>query len=168
MKTTEITNSENVIDSRDIIARIEELRGDLDALLSAVMDAESGESREKALSDLAVWLDCDVDDFPDSFAAIHGDFPLKDYRNSDEAVELYALEDLAEQAEGCADWHHGETLIRDSYFEDYARELAEDIGTINKDAAWPACHIDWTAAADALKQDYTEVDFDGTTYYLRS
>ena len=39
---------------------------------------------------------------------------------------------------------------------------------VNADAAWPANHIDWEAAADALLIDYTEVDFAGETYYIRS
>ena len=64
------------------------------------------------------------------------------------------------------DWYPT-TLIRETYFEDYARELAEDIGAIDKDAAWPARHIDWEAAAQELLQDYQETDIEGTTYYYR-
>jgi hypothetical protein len=59
-------------------------------------------------------------------------------------------------------------LIRESYFTEYAQQMAEDIGAISKDSAWPACHIDWDEAADALKIDYTSVDFDGVTYYYRA
>jgi len=54
-----------------------------------------------------------------------------------------------------------------AYFQDYAQELAEDIGSINKDAAWPNNHIDWEAAADELLTDYTEVEIGGITYYYR-
>lgn len=61
----------------------------------------------------------------------------------------------------------GITLIAEGDFEDYARELAEDIGAIKSDAGWPYDHIDWAAAAAALSMDYTTVDFDGTTYYYR-
>jgi hypothetical protein len=64
------------------------------------------------------------------------------------------------------DWYPT-TLIRETYFEDYARELAEDIGAIDKDAAWPDRHIDWEAAAQELLQDYQETDIEGTTYYYR-
>ena len=64
------------------------------------------------------------------------------------------------------DWYPT-TLIRETYFEDYARELAEDIGAIDKNAAWPARHIDWEAAAQELLQDYQETDIEGTTYYYR-
>lgn len=62
----------------------------------------------------------------------------------------------------------GVTLIRDSYFESYARELAEDIGAIKSDLGWPYDYIDWERAADALKQDYSSIDFDGVEYWVRS
>lgn len=64
-------------------------------------------------------------------------------------------------------WTYGVTLIRDSYFEDYAQQMAEDIGAINRDATWPLNHIDWEAAAEALKGDYTSAEFDGVTYWAR-
>lgn len=54
----------------------------------------------------------------------------------------------------------GLTLVADRHFEDYARELAEDTGMIPDDLLWPVRHIDWTAAAEELKQDYTEVDIE--------
>lgn len=59
-------------------------------------------------------------------------------------------------------------LIADSYFERYAEELAEDIGAIPHDAQWPANRIDWEAAADDLRMDYTAVTFDGNDYLMRS
>ena len=58
-------------------------------------------------------------------------------------------------------------LIRDSYFEDYARELADDIGAIDRHAQWPTNHIDWKSAAEALQEDYTSAVLDGVTYWMR-
>ena len=89
--------------------------------------------------------------------------------DDDEKAELAIWREVAEEGENSAsDWSYGATLILDSYFEDYARELAEDIGAVPKDLSWPACHIDWEAAADALKMDYTEIEIDGLTYWARS
>lgn len=86
----------------------------------------------------------------------------------EEEEELTALQSLqAEVSDYAADWQYGETLIRDSYFEDYARELAEDIGAIDPDAGWPNSYIDWERAAEALQMDYTSVEFDGVTYWIR-
>jgi hypothetical protein len=59
------------------------------------------------------------------------------------------------------------TLIRESYFREYAEELAEDIGAVVSDAKWPNNHIDWDAAADELLTDYSAVLFDGVEYYYR-
>ena len=50
------------------------------------------------------------------------------------------------------------TAIHVDYFEEYARELAEDIGAVQADADWPLRHIDWAAAAEELKADYSEFD----------
>jgi hypothetical protein len=125
--TTEVSNSQDVIDSRDVIARIEELEG--------------------------------IDGIEDNIANLI---------ESDEATELVALRDLQDQAEGyCADWTYGATLIRDSYFESYAMELADDLGAIDRGAKWPQTCIDWKRAAEELQQDYTSVDFDGVTYWIR-
>ncbi len=59
------------------------------------------------------------------------------------------------------------TLINDNYFESYAKELAEDCGMVSSDTSWPNNHIDWEAAADALKEDYSQVDYDNETYWYR-
>lgn len=121
-----IDNSMDVIDSRDVIARIEELESE--------------------------WCPSDESDGTDN----------------QEREELAALVALADEASGCAaDWQYGETLIRDSYFKDYAQELAEDIGAIDSNASWPNTCIDWDQAARELQMDYTAVDFDGVTYWIR-
>lgn len=73
-----------------------------------------------------------------------------------------------EGADNFSDWEYGETLIHENSFVEYARELAEDIGAVNREAAWPLAHIDWEAAADALLIDYSEVTYMGETFYGRA
>jgi antirestriction protein len=86
----------------------------------------------------------------------------------DDAEDLAALTNLAQQGEdAAADWHYGEQLIRDSYFADYAHELADDIGAVPDNLAWPLTCIDWEQAARELRMDYTPVEFDGVTYWTR-
>jgi len=144
-----VDNNQDVIDSRDIIARIEEL----DALREAVADAEEA---------LCEYGPDGLEEAQEAFDAAQGDF------SDDEREELDALESLAEEASGYAsDWKYGETLIRDSYFTEYAQELAEDIGAIADDAKWPCTCIDWEQAARELQMDYTAVDFAGVTYWIR-
>ncbi len=89
-------------------------------------------------------------------------------RDEEEEEELAALKALAEEGALYApDWEYGETLIRDSYFAEYAEELAEDIGAIDRNAKWPLTCIDWEEAARQLKQDYTSIDFAGVAYWVR-
>jgi len=85
-----------------------------------------------------------------------------------DAQELRDLKALAEQAEDYAlDWAYGETWIRDSYFKEYAMNLAVDIGAVNANATWPNNCIDWDRAARELQTDYTSVEFAGVTYWIR-
>jgi hypothetical protein len=85
----------------------------------------------------------------------------------DDLAELSILRAIVEDAESEPDWQYGVGFIPEDKFEDYAQELAEDIGAIDRDAGWPLQHIDWSAAADALRMDYTEYEFDGVTYLAR-
>ncbi len=88
----------------------------------------------------------------------------EDNPNSDEMEELDAIEALEDC---CEDWLYGATLVREDCFEKYAQQLAEDIGAIDPKASWPLTCIDWAAAANALSQDYTSVEFMGSSYYVR-
>lgn len=123
MMRTEISNSDDVCDSRQIEDRITELE--------AVEESE---------------------------------------RDADEGAELATLLALREECENVAgeEWRYGVTLIRDSYFVDYAQELAEDIGAISRDFQWPLYCIDWEHAARELRMDYSSVAWDGVTYWVRS
>jgi antirestriction protein len=89
-------------------------------------------------------------------------------RDEDEDRELTALRALAAEAEGSPDWTHGETLIRESYFKEYAQELADDLCYTDREAQWPYTCIDWDHAARELRYDYFAVDFDGVTYLIRN
>jgi antirestriction protein len=80
--------------------------------------------------------------------------------------ELDALRAFESENEG-GDWSYGATFIADDHFEDYARELAEDIGAIPDDAGWPCTCIDWEHAARELRYDYTSAELDGATFWTR-
>jgi len=155
------TNSDDVIDSRDVIARIEELEAEREELADAVDEAQS------VVTDAGLNR---LDD--DEFEAAQEDakaahIALADWDASEEAQELKDLLALQDGAEGYSDWRDGATLIRDSYFEDYAQEFAEDIGAINANASWPNSCIDWAQAASELQMDYTSVEFGDVTYWVR-
>ena len=88
---------------------------------------------------------------------------------TDMEAELKALEAFAEEAsEYAPDWHYGETIIHEDYFMQYAQELSDELSLGDGAMAqWPFVHIDWEAAAGQLKMDYSDVEFDGVTYYIR-
>lgn len=87
--------------------------------------------------------------------------------NEDEGDELDALVALQDEAEPLApDWENGQSLIRDSYFAQYAEEYANDLGLTPDGDSWPLMFIDWEAAAGALKQDFSLVSFGGASYWI--
>ncbi len=135
----EISNTDDIIDSRDVIERLEELETEREELADAVEQ----DANESTIGELADW----------------------DEENGD---ELKTLKAFAEEGEGFSDWRHGECFVRDSYFKEYAQQLAEDIGAIPNDAQWPCTCIDWDQAARELQMDYSSAEFCGITYYARS
>lgn len=138
--STEVNNTDSTIYSLDVIARIEELKADIDILTTDIGDNQA----------------------PDDFVSERED--LEDARE-----DLRKLEAFADQAAGSAsDWNYGETAIHSDHFTDYAEELVRDIGDLPRELpSYIESNIDWEGVALALKADYTEVDFDGETYYIR-
>lgn len=91
-------------------------------------------------------------------------------RLCDEFREEYdSLIALQDEVEGyISDWQYGAMFISEDYFTDYAEELVKDVGYIPADLPeWIKDNINWDGVADALKVDYTEFEFRGTTYYAR-
>ena len=140
--TVEISNRDDTIDSRDVIERIAELEIELEDAFE-----QFNEGREEPMTK-EQWLASEA---------------FEEYDDS----ELTALQALQEEAEGyCPDWKYGAQLIRDSYFVEAMQDLVSDIGDLPKDI--PAyLVIDWEATASNLRQDYTSVEFDGVTYWVR-
>lgn len=140
----DISNIEDVLDVRDIIARVEELRDERDGY--CLIAPNGSETLDPDL-----WRENEADD----------------------AEELDTLEGLLDDLKrygGDEQWNgdwYPITLVRDSYFQEYAQDLAEDIGAVNRDATWPNNCIDWEQAAKELKVDYSTVEFDGVTYWYR-
>ncbi len=153
-----VDNTQDIVDSREIIERIEELESEIN---DATPDEgccpwclEEIEGDENTV----VWEE-DGQVYHAYCSGYGAQLDGLEY----EIAERDELKDLVDEIYGAED---GVTLIRDSYFEDYARQLAEDIGSISGDDRWPACHIDWEEAAGALQADYQSIDWDGVTYWV--
>lgn len=115
---------------------------------------DSREVIERLAELAAAWMD-------------HANDPAAPALDDFEQAELETLTNLADQSDGIDDWQYGVALIRESYFQDYAQDLAEDIGALPRERSWPNYCIDWEWAARELRMDYTSVDFDGVEYLVR-
>lgn len=159
-KTLHDLLSQEYFDSRDLIARMEELeseRSDLESELEACQEAHeaavkagnttaalaAGEEVQKAADGITEWDDDNLDE-------------LEVLREANKWGENYV-----------PDWRYGATLIDERYFTEYAEELAYDIGALQGNEQWPHNHIDWESAASELAYDYTRFDFGGETYLVR-
>lgn len=130
-------NSDDVIDSRDVIARIEELRDmqaaaadlDGDAALADFMESDEG-------TELAVLLllQSEASGSPDWE---HGETLIRD---------SYFVEYITD-------------LIHDCY--EFPKEFNSG------EWPWRHMEIDYEAAADEAKADYIDVSFDGVDYWIR-
>ena len=144
--------SKNILDSRD-------LQQQLDELLEQYEDWKSNLTDEQIHS-IAENLGCGVSELTD-----------KDFReewDSSDGDLISAIQELKNQ--NIYGWDDGITFVKDSYFEEFAEDEAEQLGYFrNCDKnAWPYNCINWSFAADQLQQDYSSVEFDGETYWYRS
>ena len=86
----------------------------------------------------------------------------------DEIEEITDIEKLEDEVNEYAgdNFEDGVYLIVEDDFEDFVEQDLEDCGYIPKDfPTW--IEIDWEATANNVRQDYTEVEFRGTTYLFR-
>jgi hypothetical protein len=143
MMATELDLTADVIDVRDIIARVEELESERDDYMVPNRDGH--------------------------MTMIGADWAAD---NAAEAAELDALLPILDELSGNGGdeqwqgaWYPG-ALIRDSYFTDYARDLLEDCGDLPRNLPH-YIEIDWDATARNIRVDYTPVEIDGITYWYR-
>jgi len=137
-KTLEDFTGAEYFDSRDVQERIDELESEI-------------ETNQETLTEL------------DEAAAIE---ELTE-ETAELQEELNILQTFKDDV-GSSEWEYGLGFIRTDEFENYAKELAWDIGAISKDSSWPNHHIDWAAAAEELSQDYSIATLGDYDYYFRS
>ena len=134
----------DIIDSRDIIERKQELQDEYDYFV---------EERDQAKLDAE-----EADEAFDENAHV--------FYDEDELNQLAKICEDGESQFGSS-WESGVTLIAEHYFADYARDFAEDVGAISREYNWPNNHIDWEAAGNELMMDYSCIEINGTYYYGR-
>lgn len=167
----QILNSDDVIDSRDIIARIEELESDLEDLdIDVKVHSDYvDEARGKliAIRELGSEKEIEIAEYNLEDAIGEHRSACDAYAEWDGHDELHSLRELCDEASDySSDWTYGEQLIRKSYFTEYVKELCEDCGDVPRNMP-SYLVIDWDATADNIAVDYTEVEFDGVPYMIR-
>ena len=138
----------NVLDTRDLIEKREELK-------------------EKIFND---FLECfpQYEDMTDSYDDIlMEEEEIQDWKEgwSEEIEHIEEIDSIEEEIG--SEFDYGTTLIDEYDMEEYVKDLLEELGYIPKDfPSW--IEIDWSSTADNVKQDYSEVTYQGTEYYYRS
>lgn len=144
---------------------------DLENTFDSLTDYEREEALCKIRGKICALLDGEDEarEFCDEFSVDYAIEFDPNHPDADEYEELANWLDLKEQAENyCGGSFRDCQLINADKWVDYCRECASDIGAIQRDAEWPANHIDWEAAAEELKSDYTEIEVDGNTFLVRN
>ena len=151
----------NYLDTRDLYKR----QCELQSLCDAVKDASDELAAHRALARPedeaeAEEYDREIENLEEAHSGALAEF------GDEEREELEELDNL--ESEVGSEWMHGETMIPEHRFNEYAEELAADTCDMKRADVWPFRHIDWEAASDELKQDYSEVEYQGATYLVHS
>jgi hypothetical protein len=138
------------IDTRDLIAELEDNLKDQSELLDRLSDIRENEQNQELVAERS------IASYEESYQA--------DLAGLEERAE--EIIDIKDQlgAEACRD---GLTLISETDFQDLARDYAEDCGAIDDAARWPCHHINWEDAAADLAQDYTTVTYKEQDWLVR-
>lgn len=142
----------NILDTRDLIETRDELQNEI---LSAF--------NEEFETDFDSYDEIDFSNSDEKY----NENKLEEFQDtwSDEIEHLSEIDSI-EDTFG-SEFNYGVTLVENDDFEDYTRELLEELGYIPKDfPTW--IEIDWAATSQNVEQDYTDVTYRGVNYLGRS
>ncbi len=135
---------------------------------------ERNNIKEQILDDFNDRFNTELDDFDEIETYLNDEASEnidKDERDDfksywkDEYQQIEAINEV-ENAVG-SEFTYGCTLIEEDDFEDYVEDMLIDCGYISKDfPTW--IEIDWSATAENVRQDYSELEYKGDTYYFRA
>jgi hypothetical protein len=157
----DISSNDDMVDVRDLIERFEELETEhedlVDALDSARENMEAIEEGDEALEEAK-----------EEFKEKEEELKTWEEENGEFKELKELLEDLCGNGgdhQWRGDWYPS-SLINDSYFTEAMQDLVVDIGDLPKDIP-SYLEIDWEKTANNLQQDYSSVEWEGTTFWYR-
>lgn len=168
-----------IIDTRDLQERIEELESQLEDVEEEIdelneqledirneisnleFDSSDPDLEEEEVKDIKIQilkLKINEEELDDEIDTL--------YRERWEVIvdELGELSDLRSEI---PEWYDGNALILESYWIDYVQDLLEDCGDLPRDIPWYIV-IDWEATAENIAVDYSTCEYQGNTYYYRN
>ena len=162
------------LDSRDIQKEIDNIEGlkndyesDLELLNDELNDLQNDLYNIENDDDYADKQN-DIDNKLEEIAEKESEIQECELEYSRHAEELEELEALKEEIENNSDegFEYGIQLIHENDIDDYFREMLFDCGYIPKDLpSW--IEINWQATYNNMKQDYSEIELNGNTFYVR-
>jgi DNA repair exonuclease SbcCD ATPase subunit len=180
---------EDVIDTRDLQERIEELEEfqtyvedikeelaehkdelaqfekELEELRVEESDENLSEREREVVDEKIERVGANIEILTEDIESLEDDLESAEVDfGEQEQTELADLNSLKEEI---PEWHSGNQLIHESHFTDYAQQLCEDIGDVPKDLPHYIV-LDWEATAENIKADYSECTHDGETYLYRN
>lgn len=168
----------NRIDIEEITTRVDELRSEKQDAIDLVSEANEAWSEAVKARDAMTYNGDDDSEYQTAVTAAeethqawHDAMDAEREWREENTEELQELEALLDEIKGYggdhqweSDWYPCELIAEDDFTE-YAEELASGCYTIPD--TWPHRHIDWAAAADELRHDYSSVTFRDTEYLYR-
>ena len=154
----EIDNIEGLKDGYE--SDLESLNDELNDLQNELYDIENEEGYEDKQND--------IDNKLEEIAEKESEIQDCEFEYNRYCEELAELEALKEEIESNSDegFEYGIQLIHESDIDDYLNEMLVDCGYIPKDMpSW--IEINWEATYNNMKQDYSEIELNGNTFYVR-
>jgi len=138
-------------------AILEHINGALQEQAEQDEEHEEEEGRAKPFEEVTGFEVIDWGEVPSKFQKFDSDLEelCEALQTSSYDIEVFeAAKDCDIQLSDVDEAYAGEYASD----EDFARQLAEDIGAINNNASWPNNCIDWEFAAKELMHDYSSSD----------
>lgn len=133
---------DDIVNRRDIEDRIDELESERDEFLDKTCE------------------EAKLDEIDDGYDELREETALIWEKQTPEGEEWRTLTDVLEEM-GSADY-----IVSEDHFPAYVEELLKDCGDIPRNFPW-YIEIDWEATAKNVRQDYSELEWDGHTYLYR-
>lgn len=155
-KILDVSNRKDVLDSRDVEKRIDELIDERDSWQDNNELPDYVDPETTTDDSVKEWTDEQVEKWTE-------------WDESDEGTELKSLLAFRDEMQDYCEWRDGASLIRETYFTEYIKEEVNDTGDLPKDLpSYIENNINWDGVAEDLQADYTSGDYDGVTYWVRS